>query len=106
MEESLVKGVEESSERRGEEVVGEGSTMEWGGHGSIGGRVVEEGEEGEREREEEEKRKRRGEKFDGEENRLDGSRPSKDTNWHASLVYYTYHHLHLSSLFDRVSRSI
>ena len=55
MEESLVKGVEESSERRGEEVVGEGSTMEWGGHGSIGGRVVEEGEEGERE-----KRKRRG----------------------------------------------
>ena len=61
MEESLVKGVEESSERRGEEVVGEGSTMEWGGHGSIGGRVVEEGEEGERERErereEEEKRR-------------------------------------------------
>ena len=56
MEESLVKGVEESSERRGEEVVGEGSTMEWGGHGSIGGRVVEEGEEGERERERERER--------------------------------------------------
>ena len=61
MEESLVKGVEESSERRGEEVVGEGSTMEWGGHGSIGGRVIEERER-ERERvrrgrEEEEKRR-------------------------------------------------
>ena len=37
MEESLVKGVEESSERRGEEIVGKGSTMEWRGHGSIGG---------------------------------------------------------------------
>ena len=37
MEESLVKRIEESSERRGEEIVGKGSTMEWRGHGSIRG---------------------------------------------------------------------
>ncbi len=89
MEESLVKRVEESSERRGEEVVGAGSTVEWRGHGIIGMRSRgREGGKEERRRSREEKREKERDEvvWRGEQNRLE--QPSMDTNWrHCSIVY-------------------